>query len=99
MHDNFNNNYYLTKLYQGSSKDSISLWSRLQGIINFGTAQSGLMDDIWLLRFTNHQFFTANSSHFRYYQFWGEDDFRNNLAKFMSEFFKPQNPIDGSNVS
>ncbi|KAJ6646821.1 putative inactive 1-aminocyclopropane-1-carboxylate synthase-like protein 2 [Pseudolycoriella hygida] len=61
------------------------------GIINFGTAVNGLMDDVWLNRLQEIQPYKADKSHFRYYQFWGTNDFLKSLSTFMTTFFKPWN--------
>lgn len=71
-----------------------------QGIINFGTAVNGLMDDVWLKRFQEIQPFNADRSHFRYYQFWGTNDFLHELASFMTKCLKPwKEAISMDNVS
>ncbi|XP_037033778.1 1-aminocyclopropane-1-carboxylate synthase-like protein 1 isoform X2 [Bradysia coprophila] len=59
------------------------------GIINFGTAVNGLMDEVWLNRFHEIEPFKVDQSHFRYYQFWGTNDFLQELASFMTKCFKP----------
>jgi hypothetical protein len=59
------------------------------------------MDDVWIQRFSEQNFFSPvpNSCHFRYFQFWGADSFREALAKFLTTFFKPKTPISYNNVS
>lgn len=69
---------------------SISI-SHHQGIINFGTAVNGLMDDVWLERLQDIQPYKADKSHFRYYQFWGTNEFLQVLSSFMTKYFKPWN--------
>ncbi|ODM92731.1 1-aminocyclopropane-1-carboxylate synthase-like protein 1 [Orchesella cincta] len=68
-----------------------------KGIINFGTAVSGLMDNVWLERLNAIPVYEPNYKHFRYYQFWGSDIFRQKLARFMTHFFKPKSPIKFEN--
>ncbi|CAL8111340.1 unnamed protein product [Orchesella dallaii] len=69
-----------------------------EGIVNFGTAVSGLMDDVWLERLNTIPVYEPNYKHFRYYQFWGPDTFRRKLADFMTHFFKPKSPINFENL-
>lgn len=64
-----------------------------KGIINFGTAVNGLMDDVWMSRLKELQPYRADRSHFRYYQFWGTDAFLQTLSTFMTKYFKPWNSV------
>ena len=58
------------------------------------------MDDILVQKFKeNNHFYEADTTQFRYYQFWGSDEFRKRLATLLTTFFKPQALISYEDVS
>lgn len=58
------------------------------------------MDDLWLERLQEIEPYKAEKSHFRYYQFYGTNDFLQSLSSFMTKYFKPWNEkIDVKSVS